>query len=88
MIICVPDEYIQKFLNVESNETDPFCPFPTTMGYCTAAYSDKCKTCAEPVKAYTASRLRRYSQKCVTERLDPDFAEAVQIAIKLLTCTS
>lgn len=81
----VPEDYIEKFLKAEP---EPFCPFPTTMGYCNVAYSDHCRNCPEPVKAYTASRLRRYTEKCIADRLDPDFASAVQIAIKLLTLQS
>ena len=30
------------------------------------------------------NRLSRYSQKCLTDRLDPDFALAVQEAVQLL----
>lgn len=31
-----------------------------------------------------SKRLRRYSRKCITERLDPDFADAVVEAAKML----
>lgn len=35
-------------------EPEPFCPFPgpNKVGYCDAAYTDRCLTCTEALAAY------------------------------------
>ena len=30
------------------------------------------------------ARLKRYSRKCISERLDPDFADAVEEAVSII----
>lgn len=76
------EAYVQSKL---TGEPEPFCPF-SFGGYCDMAYVE-CTTCFEAYKDWHSQlikRLRRYSQKCITDRLDPDFASAIQEVVQLL----